>query len=74
MCDVVMDLILDHDVSQGSIGEFGRLIRQRRFEIHNAEYLEMIHEESIASSKARGRLGGERYAKSALGDDDEDDV
>ncbi|KAJ0402145.1 hypothetical protein P43SY_000460 [Pythium insidiosum] len=73
MCDVVMDLILDHDVSQGAIGEFGRLIRQRRFEIHNAEYLEMIHEESIASSKARGRLGGDRYSKASLGDDDDDD-
>uniref|UniRef100_K3X421 Kinesin-associated protein 3 n=1 Tax=Globisporangium ultimum (strain ATCC 200006 / CBS 805.95 / DAOM BR144) TaxID=431595 RepID=K3X421_GLOUD len=46
MCDIIMDFILDHDLSEGNIGEFGRLIRQRRFEIHNAEYLEMIHEES----------------------------
>ncbi|DAZ95166.1 TPA: hypothetical protein N0F65_012420 [Lagenidium giganteum] len=45
MCDVLMDLILDQDISDGNIGEFGRLIRQRRFEIHNAEYLEMVHEE-----------------------------
>ncbi|KAF1333682.1 Kinesin-associated protein 3, partial [Globisporangium splendens] len=46
MCDITMDFILDHDLSEGNIGEFGRLIRQRRFEIHNVEYLEMIHEES----------------------------
>lgn len=50
MCDVIMDLILDHDLSEGSIGEFGRLIRQRRFEIHNAEYLEMIHEEAQSAA------------------------
>ncbi|KAH7476436.1 Kinesin-associated protein 3 [Phytophthora ramorum] len=46
MCDVLMDLILDHDLNDGAIGDFGHLIRQRRFEIHNAEYLEMIHAEA----------------------------
>lgn len=67
MCDVIMDLILDHDLSDGTIGEFGQLIRQRRFEIHNAEYLEMIHEEaqSAAAYRARERL--------AMHEDDEDD-
>ncbi|KAI9979864.1 hypothetical protein PInf_027588 [Phytophthora infestans] len=47
MCDVLMDLILDHDLNDGgTIGDLGHLIRQRRFEIHNAEYLEMIHAET----------------------------
>lgn len=51
MCDVLMDLILDHDLSDGgTIGDFGHLIRQRRFEIHNAEYLEMIHSETQSVS------------------------
>ncbi|OWZ19116.1 Kinesin [Phytophthora megakarya] len=57
MCDVLMDLILDYDLSDaGTIGDFGHLIRQRRFEIHNAEYLEMIHTEtqSAAYRKYRG--------------------
>ncbi|POM70749.1 Kinesin-associated protein [Phytophthora palmivora] len=51
MCDVLMDLILDHDLSDvGTIGDFGHLIRQRRFEIHNAEYLEMIHTETQSAA------------------------
>ncbi|GMF42957.1 unnamed protein product [Phytophthora fragariaefolia] len=57
MCDVLMDLILDHDLNDGgAIGDFGHLIRQRRFEIHNAEYLEMIHAEtqSVAYRRHHG--------------------
>ncbi|RLN50797.1 hypothetical protein BBJ28_00013868 [Nothophytophthora sp. Chile5] len=62
MCDVLMDLILDHDLSSGgTTGDFGRLIRQRRFELHNAEYLEMIHEETQGSTylSHHGMEGGE---------------
>ncbi|TMW57386.1 hypothetical protein Poli38472_003311 [Pythium oligandrum] len=67
MCDVVMDMILDHDVSQGAIGEFGRLIRQRRFEIQNAEYLEMLHDEA-QTTRSRNH---DRYAMRAHEDDDD---
>lgn len=56
MCDVVMDLILDHDLNHSdSMNEFGHLIRRRRFEIHNAEYLEMIHFESQSASYRKHR-------------------
>lgn len=71
MCDVIMDLILDHDLSEGSIGEFGRLIRQRRFEIHNAEYLEMIHEE--AQSNAFRNRERHMMMTASRGDHDNDD-
>eukprot|EP00644_Phytophthora_capsici_P008094 jgi/Phyca11/554082/estExt2_Genewise1Plus.C_PHYCAscaffold_580193 len=70
MCDVLMDLILDHDLNDGgTIGDFGHLIRQRRFEIHNAEYLEMIHNEtqSAVYRKHHGMDGD-----SGKEDDDED--
>ncbi|ETW00855.1 hypothetical protein H310_07381 [Aphanomyces invadans] len=43
MCDSVLDVILDHDIHEGEVGEFGRQIRRRRFEIHNAEYWNMMH-------------------------------
>ncbi|OQR96911.1 kinesin-associated protein [Thraustotheca clavata] len=43
MCDAVLDVILDHDIHEGEVGEFGRQIRRRRFEIHNTEYLSMLH-------------------------------
>ncbi|EQC25403.1 hypothetical protein SDRG_16730 [Saprolegnia diclina VS20] len=43
MCDAVLDVIIDHDIHEGEVGEFGRQIRRRRFEIHNAEYLSMLH-------------------------------
>ncbi|KDO22362.1 hypothetical protein SPRG_11314 [Saprolegnia parasitica CBS 223.65] len=43
MCDTVLDVIIDHDIHEGEVGEFGRQIRRRRFEIHNAEYLSMLH-------------------------------
>ncbi|KAG6611436.1 Kinesin-associated protein [Phytophthora cinnamomi] len=69
MCDVLMDLILDHDLNDGgTIGDFGHLIRQRRFEIHNAEYLEMIHAEtqSVAYRKHHGMDDG-----GGKGDDDD---
>lgn len=71
MCDVLMDLIVDHDLSDtGVMGEFGRHIRQRRFEIHNAEYLEMLHDEAH-SATARSRLGM-RGGYGEPEDDDED--
>ncbi|KAL7684869.1 putative kinesin-associated protein [Plasmopara halstedii] len=57
MCDIVMDLILDHELNDNKTkGEFGHLICRRRFEIHNAEYLEMIHVEkhNTMLSKHRG--------------------
>jgi hypothetical protein len=78
MCDVVMDLILDHDIGNGTMGECGRLIRQRRFEIHNAEYLEMLHDESrAAAARSRQTVGDyDRYAKRTDeddGDEEEDD-
>ncbi|CAK4677879.1 hypothetical protein AeMF1_014559 [Aphanomyces euteiches] len=59
MCDAVLDLILDHDIHEGEVGEFGRQIRRRRFEIHNAEYLNMMHHASNPT---------------ALDHDDDDDV
>ena len=40
VCDEVLDIILDHDMAEGDIGEFARKIRRRRFTLHNAEYLE----------------------------------
>ncbi|KUF92298.1 polyamine oxidase 4 [Phytophthora nicotianae] len=69
MCDVLMDLILDHDLNDGgTIGDFGHLIRQRRFEIHNAEYLEMIHAEThSAVFRQHHRMDDDR------GKDDDDD-
>ncbi|RHY75564.1 hypothetical protein DYB38_013708, partial [Aphanomyces astaci] len=42
MCDSVLDVILDHDIHEGEVGEFGRQIRRRRFEIHNAEYWNLM--------------------------------
>lgn len=71
MCDVIMDFILDHDLSEGGIGDFGRLIRQRRFEIHNAEYLEMIHEETQSAAAYRSRLM--MSARDGAPEDDDDD-
>ncbi|KAF0697989.1 Aste57867_11371 [Aphanomyces stellatus] len=50
MCDAVLDVILDHDIHEGEVGEFGRQIRRRRFEIHNAEYLNMMHHASSTAT------------------------
>ncbi|KAE9359169.1 Kinesin-associated protein 3 [Phytophthora fragariae] len=70
MCDVLMDLILDHDLNDGgTIGDFGHLIRQRRFEIHNAEYLEMIHAETQSAAYRKHHGMDEDGGK---GDDDDD--
>ncbi|KAG7401244.1 Kinesin-associated protein 3 [Phytophthora boehmeriae] len=67
MCDVLMDLILDNDLSDGRGGDFGHLIRQRRFEIHNAEYLEMIHAETQRASYRK------HHGIDSGNDDDDDD-
>lgn len=56
MCDVVMDAILDHDVEKGGRGEYVTLICQRRFEIHNAEYLELIQSRRGYMTNRRGRV------------------
>jgi hypothetical protein len=60
MCDVVMDLILDHEMSGVNVGEFGNLIRQRRFEIHNAEYMETIVQQTKRNRSSRDRLCEEK--------------
>lgn len=78
MCDVIMDFLLDHDVSAssgsgGGIGDFARLIRQRRFELHNAEYLEMIHEESVYRSRERLMMRAAASGHAGPNDDDLDD-
>jgi hypothetical protein len=58
MCDMLMDLIVDRDCSEtGMLGEVARLIRQRRFEIYNAEYLEALHDSRAIGTIGRG-MGG----------------
>ncbi|RLN64169.1 hypothetical protein BBJ29_000317 [Phytophthora kernoviae] len=46
MCDVLMDLILDNDLNDGSGGDFGHLIRQRRYTLYG-------HSGEIDSASAR---------------------
>lgn len=46
MCDQVMDLILDKEMQEGILGEFGRQIRASRFRAHNAVYLQAAEENS----------------------------
>lgn len=84
MCDMLMDLIVDRDSSEaGVLGEFARLIRQRRFEIYNAEYLEILHESANGrGGRSMGIMRADVYDGILRGgdeklrpdDDDDDDL
>jgi hypothetical protein len=53
MCDAVLDMILDHDMNDHEVGECGRHIRRRRFEIHNREFLQKLHHRESQSRDDR---------------------
>lgn len=66
MCDEVMDVILDHDMAEGEMGQFGIQIRRRRFAIHNEEFLEIPFDMSckmddISEAGQTYREGCHRY-------------
>ena len=73
LCDEVMDIILDHDMAEGELGEFGRQIRRRRYTLHNEEYLEIPVEMDIDESmdEFNEQTQKYRYDYDSVSNDDE---
>lgn len=50
VCECIMHIVLDHDLSDGSMGEFGRQVRKCRFQLHNKEYVVALGDDLVESS------------------------
>nr|CCA26595.1 kinesinassociated protein putative [Albugo laibachii Nc14] len=52
--ELLMDLVVNMEMQRcGKIGQYGERIRQFRFDLHNAEYLEIINDSMEASTLSR---------------------